>query len=1034
MADDTSTATPAKPRRKAVEKFRAVVAAARRVNLDSSEAIKATVSKRQTWQEDYWAYYDEMPEVKFAQLFLSNGMQRVRFFAATRDENNQLIPINHPESPLHGTDLAVDAEHEMNRVRNGVSGQGEINRLLTLNLEGPGECHLHGMAAVADIGVRGVEGYVPGRPEMWDVRSVSEIEFSDRVELDPATGISRPKILIKRSPDDKGRDFDYRTEQLVRFWQRHPRFTEWADSHSRAVMGDCEMLTLLAGEAKAISKSRHTAGAFTLPSELDFVDADDQDDGDPETREGEPKNPFVEAFMAHQVDPITDPSSPSSVQRLIISGPAEYLKPDVLRPIDLGRTADDKLTEKMERHVNRLARGLNVPVEVVMGHMSTTFSNAERIDQDKFDDHFQPRCVSIADGYCFGFLRPNLADRYTAEDLELVEVAYDPSELVRDESMENKADALLAAGAISLAAYRRYKGANETDAPDDNERLRNLVERKAILTGDLVMALFKKVGIDLGLTVSDGKISEEGGPVDEIDEGEEIDEPEADDAEDDDETDDAVTAAARPESDTGHRLMMLDRSMRTRLAGAAEMALARALERAGNKLKTSGPPALRASLRQIPSRRAAAHVGPSLIADAGIAVDDLLEGAWVDLEQQFKQWGNETGDAAIAEINKLAKGRFTKKELADLKVRQVADIDEAWQWMSSSLDDVARHALFDPLVQAAETLGEIDTASKVPTGLLREALVRAGGATGFQSRDGVIEPTNKVPLGGIATGERMLSAAEQAGAAMEGFVWVYGAASRQSFEPHLRLAGKFFWNFDDHVLRNNGTWPSTSHFYPGDHKGCVCDFSPQIYATPNLEQNAGPSTPRRDAGFATGDEAAKALTSKGHVFTADQKRAMRDYQSAGAQEINDALRKGIPIDEMPAEYSDLIRGLDATMAPLPAAVRVERGLPMARYMNDLDEGDRLSDAAYLSTSTRAEQAAEFAHGYKGGGAVMRIDVPKGTRGVWANNVDDLNAGEQELILPRGAELEVVSITKEKRTIGVANPIEFTVTVIHTKVV
>lgn len=822
MADSNgSTAAATKPRR-----FRALFASARRVSLDSSETIKATVSKRQQWQEDFWAYYDEMPEVKYALNFLANGMQKVRFYAAARNEQGQIVAIDDESSPLAGTPLAAQAVAEMDRVRNGTAGQGEINRLLVLNLEGPGECHLHGMAEIAPLGIPGTDEYRPGRAESWDVRSVSEIEFSNQEVIDPVTGAKRPKVTIKRGPDDKGRDFDPSTEQLIRFWQRHPRFSEWADSHARAVMGDCEMLTLLQGEAKAVSKSRHTAGAFTLPSELSFVDA--SADGDEPQQGDEEVNPFIDAFMQHMIEPVEDPSSPSSVQRMIIMGPAEFLKPDVLRPIDLSRPADTSIDAKMDKHIQRLARGLNVPVEVVMGHMSTTFSNAEQIDQDKFNDHFEPRCISVADGYCFGYLRPQLlSSGADPAQVDLVLVGYDPAALVRDNSMEEKADSLLSNGAISLEAYRRYKGATEADAPDDIERLRNLVERKAILTADLALAIFKKVGVDLGVTAEGGDIVVGDTPADGPSDGPAEDEAPTPPPEEEEPVEEPVAASATPVP--GRKLAALDRALRTRLAGAVDLAMIRALERAGNMVKNRGTAGMRAALRQIPSKRAVAHLGPTLLADAGITAEALLEGAWEDLGQSFKAWAADTGDEALKIVNDVLSGRLTNKQLSVLKARQAANIDEAWQWLSSSLDDVARRALFAPEVaQGLAEIGEIDTLSHVPAGVLREALMRAGGATGFTSRGGVVTPTNKTPLGGIATGEDMMGVLADNGMAVEAYEWTYGPAQRRTFQPHLDLAGVTFENFDDPVLANTSGWPETSHYYPGDHPGCVCDFTPVI--------------------------------------------------------------------------------------------------------------------------------------------------------------------------------------------------------------
>lgn len=977
--------------REVVKKFKAIVAAARRVDVSTATGVKETVRRREDWQEEFWAYYDEVPELKFALNFLANGMQKVRFFAAVMDDNGIPIPINAEGSPLAGTPIARQAEDEMARLRNGLAGQGELNRLLTLNLEGPGECSLHGMAAIPPSGIPDTPEYRPGRAESWDVRSVSEIEISGQTTTD-AQGVSRPKILIKRSPSDKGVEFDPDTETLIRFWQRHPRYTEWADSLARATISDCEMLTLFAGEAKSISKSRHNAGAFTLPSELSFVD--DSDDGD-EPQEGDAEtNPFIAAFMRQMVDPVTDPSSPSSVQRLVISGPAEFLKPDVLRTIDLSRSADDKLTEKMDRHINRLARGLNVPVEVVMGHMSTTFSNAEQIDQDTFDDYFQPRCVMIADGYTNGFLRPQLEDGavYDPAQVALVLVGFDASELVHDDSMESKADALFEHGAITAAAYRKYKGASEDDAPDEDERLRAFVERKAILTADLALAIFKKLGIDLGASASGGNIEVGTGAPPATTPADPTPPPTPPPA--DNTADPAVAAAGRRKA-AGTRLMEIDRSLRQRLAGAVDMAMSRALERAGNKLKTAGPQQLRASIRGMRPALVAAHLGPSLIADAGLTPADLLDGAWDDLGVQFKQWANEAGDSAIAIMRDVLGTGFSERDLRSLKARQINSIDEGWMWLDSSLSEIGKAALFSPELETA-ALGEIDALSHVPTGILREALIRAGGATGFHSAGGVVTPSNRAPLGGIATGEDMMDALNAEGGAVEGYVWVYGPARRRGFEPHEQLNGTEFENFDDAVLANSEGWPDTTNFYPGDHNGCVCDFEPVIIGPPPAKAVGG-------VDWLEGDKAAQFLGDQSDDYTAEERDAAQAYMNNSRTNFNQALRR-VPRDpdfQIPPAQAQRIAALDSTMRPLGANVVTYRGI--AINLGELAPGDKVVDAGFMSTSVDATVSKDF------GGTMLRIEAPRGTPAAFLNNIataDKYHADEVELVLGRGVVLEV----------------------------
>lgn len=53
-------------------------------------------------------------------------------------------------------------------------------------------------------------------------------------------------------------------------------------------------------------------------------------------------------------------------------------------------------------------------------------------------------------------------------------------------------------------------------------------------------------------------------------------------------------------------------------------------------------------------------------------------------------------------------------------------------------------------------------------------------------------------------------------------VWDYTHARRAHFLPHLDLHGIEFSGPDDPLLYNPDPFPPTTHFHPGDHRGCLC--------------------------------------------------------------------------------------------------------------------------------------------------------------------------------------------------------------------
>src|SRR5262249_32272850 len=95
----------------------------------------------------------------------------------------------------------------------------------------------------------------------------------------------------------------------------------------------------------------------------------------------------------------------------------------------------------------------------------------------------------------------------------------------------------------------------------------------------------------------------------------------------------ALSAASTP--DYGARLVGIDRDLRTRLMVAANDAMTRAQERAGNKLRSKAN-ADRELLKQVPPHRVFATLGSRAL--SFVTEEDALAGAWDDLERQFFAW------------------------------------------------------------------------------------------------------------------------------------------------------------------------------------------------------------------------------------------------------------------------------------------------------------------------------------------------------------------------------------------------------------
>lgn len=830
---------------------RPVTASATRLQLDQPSRARKQAGQRMPWQQQCWRYFDLIPEVKTSTWFKGNAVGRVKLLPAVEPPERGAAPIA-VDDPASGISpqVAALAWAEIARLKGPLGGQAEIMREIEMNVTVAGECFLVGWGAI-EPGITPQGTLQEGRDESWDVRSIDEVEIK-------GSGDST-EYLIKDSPTDRGQRLNPETDTIIRIWRRHPRWSALADCELNGVRGECEALVTLHAELLADSRSRHNAGMFTLPNELSFgAPPDDGEDSGDDVEADPLMDELTEVFS----EPVDDPTAPGAVAPAGLRGPGEWLKPDYVRWVDMGRKPSAELDNRIKARVERLARGIGLPVEKVMGHQSTTFANAAQVDEDEFTDYIEPDVQLIVDALTGAYLRANLADAgVPLEVVERIIVWYDPSDAIRDPDMSEAADKGYELNEISGAGWRQLRGVPEDMAPDPIEVLIRAGLRRGILTADLTLALLNL----LGQTIDVEPIPK--APTEQLPSG-------TDDqatseaaaqmalerlgqqpltgyaavlarhpgfatrlavrrlARDAIETT-AVTAAGRPArrvvTGLGRRLMDVDMNLRSQVLVLADRTLNRAIERAGARLRSQV--SLRNVVKDVPTRLVAAHLGPSLVADAGQTPADLLAGALEPMREQFMAWGATAQSTAIDLVSRTV-GGFTAERRAELGLRQARSLEEAWAWLESALTHRAETLLFDPTAVAGEALGEVAANVSVPPGMVREALAIAGGATPVGTTSGSdawVTLSREQYRGGIGTGDLVSEVLAGEGYGVQGYEWVYGPAARsRPFEPHADLDGVTFEDFSDPQLAVTGSFPDGAYYLPGDHVGCLCDVAPVI--------------------------------------------------------------------------------------------------------------------------------------------------------------------------------------------------------------
>lgn len=853
---------------------RAVVAAATRIKLSDKKLAKKQAGRRQAWQEDAWEFFDLVGFVKQSLWLLGNSIAKTRLFVAVENPNDpdgDPIPASDPTSGVP-SDVAQQAAFELSRLKGPLGGLSEILRELDMNLEVPGEGYLVGLGPRPEKrNDRTDELIAEAVPESWSVRSTSEVDVT-------SGGVYK----VRDDPGTQAQALDPDLDTCIRFWIPHPRFSHLPDSAMHGELEDLETLLILSRQRRAEGKSRLPSGLLLLAADITAASPvqTEQDDG-----ENSGSGDVVLDTIADAIsDAIEDESSAAGLAPVALRVPVAPNEKvtDKVAKIDLSRTSDSYLDTRIDKLVESVARGLNLPVESVMGHQQTTYANAEQVDEDKFYDHIEPRLLLIVDLLTIAFLRPQLTaddEAGVAAGPQFVEWApklfvwYDPSALLSKPNLGANASEAFDRNAISERAYRAALGYSDDDAPDALELLIRAGLRRGILTANLTKALLDLLGEDINVeplpVAAPGAFdptTKEAVPK-EVPSGDVVPAPAAaasamGDLRElatlllmrDAQRDQQLAAHAEPipvtsstthtphgtphrqalaraaADNPGRQLMDIDRELRTRLLAHASDAMNRALTTAGNRAKQRLPEA-RALVRKVDPRHVLRTLGPSIVAAGGVTDDELLADSFDELESTFMSLGATAQADALALASEIGTG-FTIEQREAYQLRQAADLVEAWAWLKEQLITLASTRMFDPATDTP--LGEFDPTLSVPASLIRQAVTRAGGTVGVQTSGAgdawvVLADGGSRPAGGIGTGELIRDALGSGGMSVEAYRWVYGPAARQQpFEEHVALDGQISANFDDAALSNDASWPGFDFYFPGDHAGCQCDVEPIV--------------------------------------------------------------------------------------------------------------------------------------------------------------------------------------------------------------
>lgn len=399
-----------------------LTAAAAPVKEPRTELLRTT----DMWQEEVWGYHDTLGEFRYAVDWESKMLSRVRLCAAKLEPG-----ADEPVRAKAGT--AVDL---MTQFAGGPAGQAQIMDGLGTQLTVPGEGYLI---------VENVNGV-----EKWSVRSIDEVR----------AGRGRYEVIDENSATSGYNWRPLAADSLppIRVWKPNKRYHHLADSPARAARSTMRELELVNRHIVAQYLSRlASAGVWLVPDEITFPVREEFADA---------PDPFMAEWIEIAAEAIRTPGTAAATVPIPIKVPAEYV--DKIKHLDFTLKIDEKIIDKRESAIKRLATQLNIPPEVLLGMGDLNHWNAWAVDETSLKVNIAPDAETICQAITTGYLQPRLKAS-GVEDWASWVVWYDMSELTLRPDRSDNAIKLYDRMEIGGAALRRETGFDETDKPSREE-------------------------------------------------------------------------------------------------------------------------------------------------------------------------------------------------------------------------------------------------------------------------------------------------------------------------------------------------------------------------------------------------------------------------------------------------------------------------------------------------------------------------------------------------------------------------------------
>jgi hypothetical protein len=337
-------------------------------------------------------------------------------------------------------------------------GQKELKRRAAMHLQIAGESYL--------LGTPLKDKFDRAAGFMWEFLSTEEIRVT----------AGQGKQQIKRNASglsDGDAGFVDVEAFIARLWRPDPRYSMRADSPMKRVLPICRELVVLSEVVDSIAKSRLSSGMLFIPEEMSFGPINETE----APNESDDFDEFIATLVEHMSAPVRDRTSAAGLVPLVVRGAAEY--GDKIRLVQLAQDLDATFHDLRMELLDRLAKGLDAPPEIIGGKAGLNHWSSYNVDADLIGKHVNPVGEMIAEFITVAYLRPMLAEfEYLSDDeVQRFELVFDSRILTARQDEGPAATGAWDRLALSDTSYLRANGFELDDYPSDDERKRRTLEK-----------------------------------------------------------------------------------------------------------------------------------------------------------------------------------------------------------------------------------------------------------------------------------------------------------------------------------------------------------------------------------------------------------------------------------------------------------------------------------------------------------------------------------------------------------------------------